>query len=74
MLASATVAGSIPEPHLNLERRLVVAALQQHVTGDWGEVGAEDKLANDCAVVEGTRILSAYHTSPKRGGFLFLGA
>jgi hypothetical protein len=35
-------------------------ALQRHVTGDWGDVCAEDKQANDQAVADGTRILSAY--------------
>ncbi len=40
----------------------IMAALQRHMTGDWGELCAEDKLANDCAVMEGTRILSAYRS------------
>ena len=31
--------------------------------GDWGEVGDEDKRANDQALVDGSRILSAYRTS-----------
>ena len=38
----------------------IMAALQRHVAGDWGDVCAEDKMLNDRAVVEGTRILSAY--------------
>ena len=41
----------------------ITAALLRHVIGDWGDVEAEDKLANDCAVVEGTRILSAYRAA-----------
>ena len=36
--------------------------LEKHVQGDWGEVGTEDKLANDQAVTSGERILSAYRT------------
>jgi hypothetical protein len=36
--------------------------LQRHVTGDWGELGAEDKQLNDDALREGSRILSAYRT------------
>jgi hypothetical protein len=36
--------------------------LQRHVTGDWGEVDAEDWRRNDEAVQDGTRILSAYRT------------
>ena len=34
--------------------------LARHRTGDWGEVSAEDAAANDRAVVEGDRVLSAY--------------
>ena len=34
--------------------------LDRHVTGDWGEVPAEDARANAWAVDHGARILSAY--------------
>lgn len=34
--------------------------LGRHVTGDWGDVCAEDAQANDRAVAQGTRLLSAY--------------
>lgn len=34
--------------------------LRRHVTGDWGDLGDEDKAANDAAVRSGARILSAY--------------
>ena len=36
--------------------------LQKHHGGDWGEVDAEDWKANDQALVDGSRILSAYKT------------
>lgn len=36
--------------------------LTRHCQGDWGEVCKEDKLANDQALREGTRLLSAYRT------------
>ena len=36
--------------------------LDQHVQGMWGEVCDEDKRANDQALVDGSRILSAYRT------------
>ena len=32
-----------------------------HSQGDWGDVCEEDKALNDQALVEGTRLLSAYH-------------
>ena len=41
----------------------ITKALQRHVTGDWGDLDAEDKQVNDDALVEGTRILSAYRTA-----------
>ena len=34
--------------------------LRRHFSGDWGKVCDEDKAANDAAVTDGTRILSAY--------------
>jgi hypothetical protein len=36
--------------------------LSRHGQGDWGEVGKEDWDANDAALVEKTRLLSAYRT------------
>lgn len=39
------------------------AALRRHVACDWGEVCDEDKRANDRALEEGTRLLSAYRSS-----------
>lgn len=40
-----------------------IGFLARHLRGDWGEVCKEDWSANDQAVVEGTRLLSAYRTS-----------
>ena len=36
--------------------------LARHVTGDWGDLDAEDRQANDAALIDGSRILSAYTT------------
>jgi hypothetical protein len=36
--------------------------LARHVRGDWGEIGDEDKTRNDQALVDGSRLLSAYRT------------
>ena len=36
--------------------------LARHVTGDWGDLDAEDRQANDAALINGSRILSAYVT------------
>ena len=37
--------------------------LDRHVKGDWGEVCDDDKQANEDALMDGTRILSAYKTN-----------
>lgn len=42
--------------------REVLAAMLRHVHGDWGEIGEEDWAANERALIEGTRVLSAYRT------------
>lgn len=34
--------------------------LARHSSGDWGELCAEDKQANDHALMHGSRLLSAY--------------
>ena len=36
--------------------------LARHVTGDWGDLDAEDRQANDAALIDGSRLLSAYVT------------
>jgi hypothetical protein len=41
----------------------ILPALARHVIGDWGELDPEDKQANDKALIEGTRLLSAYSSS-----------
>ena len=36
--------------------------LARHVTGDWGDLDDEDRNLNNAAVIDGSRILSAYTT------------
>jgi hypothetical protein len=36
--------------------------LARHLRGDWGEVDEEDKKRNDQALLDGSRLLSAYRT------------
>ncbi len=36
--------------------------LSRHVTADWGDLDADDRQANDAALLDGSRILSAYKT------------
>lgn len=35
----------------------------RHALGDWGEVCSDDKALNDAALLDGSRLLSAYRTS-----------
>lgn len=37
--------------------------LVRHVHGDWGELSAHDREANETALQDGSRIFSAYRTS-----------
>jgi hypothetical protein len=38
----------------------ILLGIRRHQAGDWGELTDEDREANDQALVQGTRILSAY--------------
>src|SRR5262249_23035662 len=38
----------------------VLTGLRRHACGDWGDLWPEDALANDAALREGGRLLSAY--------------
>jgi len=41
----------------------ILTALKRHLRGDWGELDRHDWNANNRALVDGTRLLSAYDTS-----------
>lgn len=41
----------------------VVAALRRHAAGDWGDVDAHDRAANDDALKTGGRLLSVYRSA-----------
>jgi hypothetical protein len=49
-------AGRIPQEEVH-------QALRRHARGDWGELGEEDRKANDGSLDSGCRLLSAYHAS-----------
>ena len=44
-------------------------SLGRHIKADWGDLDDEDKQANDMALKQGTRLLSAYNDDrfPKNG-------
>ena len=46
--------------HDTLKANDVQTALLRHASGDWGELEAEDRQANESALRSGGRLLSAY--------------
>jgi hypothetical protein len=44
--------------------------LQRHLSGDWGDVCEDDQEANEQSLLDGSRLLSAYHT--KQGAKLWV--
>jgi len=44
----------------------ILMGIQRHQAGEWGDEAAEDRKANDLALLEGTRIFSAYRTTNGR--------
>ena len=41
----------------------ILKAIARHQAGDWGDLPAEDLIANNKSVIEGSRLLSAYHST-----------
>jgi hypothetical protein len=42
----------------------IAALLQRHLAGDWGDLGDEDKQANEDALKQGDRLVSKYELTP----------
>lgn len=55
LLATPGVLEAVSAPDISL-------ALQRHLLCDWGDICQEDKHHNDRALIDGERLLSAYHT------------
>ena len=51
---------STPNALTQLSEEDILCGIQRHQAGDWGDLDSEDKAANDLALVNHTRILSAY--------------
>lgn len=54
---------STPNALAQLQHSDILTALQRHQAGDWGDVDKHDADANNRALEEGSRLLSAYRTS-----------
>ncbi|HTB64165.1 MAG TPA: hypothetical protein VK737_11335, partial [Opitutales bacterium] len=55
IVATPNALSSIPNGEIQM-------ALSLHLSGDWGEVCAEDHAANERALVDGSRLFSAYRS------------
>lgn len=49
---------------LEVQDGRVLVILKRHMAGDWGDMCDEDRRANDRALEQGTRLLSAYPIDP----------
>jgi hypothetical protein len=47
----------------SLTHEEMITALRRHQSGDWGDLTDADKAANNTALIDGSRILSHYHTA-----------
>jgi hypothetical protein len=45
---------------LEFNRVSPIQLLQRHLRGDWGDLSEDDKAANERALKDGSRLLSAY--------------
>ena len=50
-----------PAVERDIAREDIAEALSRHSQGDWGDLDEEDCHANEAAIWDATRILSAYH-------------
>jgi hypothetical protein len=52
---------STPNALNSLTQADILTGIQRHMAADWGDLPEEDRIANDRALAQGGRILSAYH-------------
>ena len=56
LVATPNTVEHIPNPD-------IMAALQRHLTGDWGDVDEDDRQENELSLKEGFRLLSVYRSA-----------
>ncbi|MEQ2006786.1 MAG: hypothetical protein ABMA26_08305 [Limisphaerales bacterium] len=56
LVATPNALENIPNPD-------IMAALQRHLTGDWGDVDEHDRNENELSLKEGFRLLSVYRSA-----------
>lgn len=65
-LLTSGVSGWAGEDKTGATYTNLLVCIKRHVSGDWGEVCADDKRENDFALKGGGRILSAYTVAGKK--------
>lgn len=56
IVATPKALSAIPNPEIQ-------SALSRHLSGDWGDVCAEDHAANERALADGSRLFSVYRSN-----------
>lgn len=56
LVATPNALEHIPNPD-------ILAALQRHLTGDWGDMDEHDRQENEFSLKEGFRLLSVYRSA-----------
>ena len=51
-----------PNALSHLSQDEMLRAIQRHQAGDWGDLSPDDHAANESALTNGARLLSAYYT------------
>jgi hypothetical protein len=54
---------STPNALARLSDEDILTGIQRHQAGDWGDMDDHDRLANERALAEGTRLLSVYYAA-----------
>ena len=61
-----TFATPAVQTHLAHHGVSALALLSRHARGDWGLIDAQDRAANERALLDGSRLLSAYDMAGER--------
>lgn len=67
VIATSNLLSKLPEDVINGTSDVLIKLLDRHVSGDWGEICAEDAALNDEALETGDRLLSAYYVTDSNG-------
>ncbi len=63
IMMTTNLQGKIQEANPEHWEKELQGLIARHASGDWGDLGEEDKQENQLSVERGFRIFSAYNTS-----------